>query len=241
MDRNVLAPTQGAGGRETSRAERVADDLEALARTVPAGTRLGTKESVRESAGVSVGTMNEALRLAQSRGAVVLRPGPGGGVFAAEPAPRVRLGSTVLSLDGEHADVGEAIRIRNALDPLLVEDALWHASPADIAEMREHVDAMRAATAEGDGKAFLLANWALHARIADASPHPVLRTMYRALLDLIEAHTVSVAGQTESDDDLRAYLRARADLHHDLVEALSERDGDRAARLIARHNTDAHE
>jgi DNA-binding FadR family transcriptional regulator len=241
MDQRLRASGSASGSREPSRAERVADDIEALARSERAGTRLGTKESIRERSGVSVGTFNEALRLAQSRGAIALRPGPGGGVFAAEPSPRVRLGSTVLSLDGEQADVSEAIRIRNALDPLLIEDALWHASPADFAEMRSHVKAMESAASAGDGKAFLLANWALHARIADTSPHPVLRTMYRALLDLIEAHTVAVTAAPDSPDDLKEYLRSRTGLHSDLIDALSDRDSQRAGELIARHNTDRRE
>jgi DNA-binding FadR family transcriptional regulator len=236
----TLRPGPGSNGsRERSRAERVADELEAMARAAVSGTRLGTKEALREQAGVSVGTLNESLRIAQSRGAITLRPGPGGGVFASDPAPRVRLGSTVLSLDGERGDVSEAIRIRNALDPLLIEDALWHASPADIAEMRELLDVMASAAEAGDGKGFLLANWALHARIADTSPHPVLRTMYRALLDLIEGHTVSVSGEADDPAELERYLHSRVKLHTRLVDAIADRDAETAATLIAEHNTSA--
>ena len=82
-------------------------------------------------------TLIEALRIAQSRGVISVRPGPGGGVFAAAQSPMVRLGNSVLALDADETSVAEAVRIRDALDPLLIEDALWYASPADIAEMRE--------------------------------------------------------------------------------------------------------
>ena len=46
----------------------------------------------------------------------------------------------------------------NALDPLLIEDALWHASPADIAEMRKIVAEMATAVDRGDPTAFVHAN-----------------------------------------------------------------------------------
>ncbi|MFF0452779.1 hypothetical protein [Nocardia africana] len=33
----------------------------------------------------SVGTINEAIKLAQTRGIITSRPGPGGGLFACDP------------------------------------------------------------------------------------------------------------------------------------------------------------
>ncbi|WP_228553806.1 hypothetical protein [Catenulispora pinisilvae] len=56
-------------------------------------------------------------------------------LFAATPSPMVRLGNSVLALDSQQTDVADAVRVRDALDPLLVQDALWHGSPADFAEM----------------------------------------------------------------------------------------------------------
>ena len=128
-----------------SRGESAAAQLIAIAEAAAAGDRLGSKEELRARCAVSVGTFNEALRITQSRGLVLVRPGPGGGVFAAAQSPMVRLGNSVLALDGDEASVAEAIRIRDALDALLIEDALWHASPADIAELREILAEMAAA------------------------------------------------------------------------------------------------
>ncbi|WP_405014670.1 FadR/GntR family transcriptional regulator [Kitasatospora sp. NBC_01539] len=220
-----------------SRAELAADRIAELAAATPPGTRLGTKEELRTLCGVSVGTFNETLRLLQSRGLVTVRPGPGGGLFGAEPSPMVRLGNSVLALDTQEADVANAVRIRDALDPLLVEDALWHASPADIADLRRHIDAMARAAGAGDPVAFVQANWRLHGRIAAISPNALLRSLYSNLLDLIESHTLSVL--PHGDQPLAEYIAERHRLHSDLVDALDRRDREAALRLIAEHSTSA--
>ncbi|SDT80318.1 FadR/GntR family transcriptional regulator [Actinoplanes derwentensis] len=215
------------------RAEQAADLVATLVASAQSGARLGTKEELRARCGVSVGTFNETLRLLQARGLVTVRPGPGGGLFAAEQTPMVRLGHSVLALDGGAADVEQAVRIRNALDPLLIEDALWHASPADIQDMRTQVCQMQDAVDAGDPDAFVRANWRLHARIAEVSPNALLRSMYLGLLELVERRTVSV--RADGRKPLDEHLRDRCRLHASLIDALDKRDRDEAMRLIAEH------
>ncbi|MFI6818682.1 FadR/GntR family transcriptional regulator [Nonomuraea sp. NPDC050328] len=209
-----------------NRAERAAEVLAGLSRAAAPGERLGTKEELRQACGVSAGTFNEALRLLQARGLVTVRPGPGGGLFAAEQSPMVRLGTTMLALDSGASEVADAIRVRDALEPLLFEDALWHGSPADFAELRACLETMKRAAG---ATAFVRANWALHARIAEISPSPLLRSLYLSLLDVIGSRTVSMA---EPDP---GYLAARHRLHERLVEALERRDREAVAALLAEH------
>ena len=236
-DWEARAAPSAAADRVTgpSRVDVAVDSIAAIAQAAMPGARLGTKEEMRQHSGVSVGTFNEALRLLQSRGLVTVRPGPGGGLFAAQQSPMVRLGNSVLALDSDQTSVADAIRIRDALDPLLVEDALWHASPADIAGMRHQLDKMDAATRDVDPIAFIHANWQLHARIAAVSPNVVLRSIYTSLLDLIESHTLSVL--PVGDRPLPEYLQERLRLHAALVDALATRDSETALQLIAEHNT----
>ncbi|MFB7031677.1 MULTISPECIES: FadR/GntR family transcriptional regulator [unclassified Streptomyces] len=228
--------TDGAArGSVAGRAERAAARVTQLIESVPSGSRLGTKEELRTLCEVSVGTFNEALRLLQARGLVTVKPGPGGGLFSAEQSPMVRLGNSVLTLDAQADDVADAVRIRDALDPLLIEDALWHASPADIAGLRRHIAAMENAVGAADPVAFVHANWRLHAAIAAISPNALLSSLYTHLLDLIEGHTLSVL--PASDQPLGEYIAHRHELHRDLVDALDRRDRDEALRLIHEHNT----
>jgi len=217
-----------------SRAEYAARRLEGLAEMAAPGERLGTKVELREFCGVSVGTFNEAVKLAQSRGYVVSRSGPGGGIFAVERSPIARLGNSVLALDSSATSVADAVRMRDALDPLLVDDALWHSSAIDIGRMRACLEDMAAARDSDDPVAFVQANWALHRQIAEVSPSAILRSVYISLLELIQAHTRGVGGAGEQP--LSDYVAARYVLHERLVDAIEARDQDAARRLIHEHS-----
>ncbi|SDP39767.1 FadR/GntR family transcriptional regulator [Actinacidiphila guanduensis] len=225
----------GAPQASVKRAESAAQRIAELAAAAEPGSRLGTKEELRAACGVSVGTFNEALRLAHSRGLVAVRPGPGGGLFAAEQSALVRLGNSVLALDAEGADVAEAIRMRDALDPLLVADAVWHASLADVVRLRQSLAAMRKAAEVPDPVAFVHANWQLHARIADLSPSKLLKQLYLGLLEIIESHTLAVLPM--AGRPLPQYLRERHRLHCDLVDAIADHRREEAMWLVGLHNT----
>ncbi|MFC4948367.1 FadR/GntR family transcriptional regulator [Pseudonocardia sp. GCM10023141] len=215
------------------RSERAAQRIAALARASESGARLGTKNELRELCGVSVGTFNEALRLLQSRGIVAVRPGPGGGLFVAEQPPMVRLGNSVLALDAEAGTVADAVRIRDALDPLLIRDAVAHSSPAALAGYREQVALMATAVEELDGVAFLRANWRLHALIAEVNPSALLRSIYLSLLEVVEAHLIAVLPHGAAP--MAEVMAARCRVHADLVEAIAAGDRAEVDRLIEVH------
>ncbi|MFE9812942.1 FadR/GntR family transcriptional regulator [Streptomyces sp. NPDC005548] len=222
-----------AAGRP--RAELAADLVAGLAAEVAPGSRLGTKDELRARCGVSVGTFNETLRLLSARGVVTSRPGPGGGLFVAEQAPVTRLANALLALDASAADVTEALRIRNALEPLLWRDALWHASPADIAHLRDLLTPMQSAADSADVDAFVRANWRLHAQVADITPHTLLRSLYIHLLAFVEQHALDV--EPRPGIPLDEHIRDRCRLHAALVDTLDKRDEAQLMHLLSEHDT----
>ncbi len=218
-----------------SRTEQTVLAIKQLAERAPRGARLGTKRELQERCGVAKGTFNEALRILQSRRLITVRSGPGGGLFAATPNPIARLGNSILSLDAAAADVADAVLIRDALDPLLIEDALDNSAAVDIARMRVALAAMQQAVDAGDATKFVRANWELHAAIARVSPRALLRSLYLSLLEVIGSHTISV--EPVDGKSLPEYIAERHQLHVDLVDAIDERNHDRAMSLIAEHQT----
>ncbi len=219
--------------RSQTRPERAAEQLATMVMSCEPGDRLGTKDELRAACGVSVGTFNEALRMVQARGLVTVRSGPGGGLFASRQSAMVRLGNSMLALDDDAASVADAFRLRHALDPLLVEDALEHASAHDITSLRAELDQMKVASETGDSAEFVRANWALHARIAEISPSAMLRSFYLNLLEITESHLLDV--RPVEGEPLQKYTHSRYDLHVALVDAIAAHDP-RALELIHEHN-----
>src|SRR5919199_1975397 len=126
------------------RAEAVARDLEAeiLGGRLSPGERIGTKDDLRQRFGVAVATVNEAVRLLETRGLIEARPGPGGGVFVAASSVRAALRRGNLQAAWGPARVADCLVGRNALEPLVCHEAARHITAADARELRAIVDDM---------------------------------------------------------------------------------------------------
>lgn len=220
----------------SSRAEAAARILGEIGRSSAPGARLGTKEELRARCEVSVGTFNEALKIAQNRGVIAMRPGPGGGIFSKVPSAIVRLGNLFLALDHDEETVAEAVHVRNALDRPLMDDAVEHRSDRDIKRLRQVCDEMRSAVSNANPDAFMTSNWRLHGIIAGISPNALMRSFYIGLLEIIEQHTLAV--QPSQEQPLQAYIEYRLNLHERMVDAIVSQNLDEARALIEEHNTE---
>src|ERR1700761_9156273 len=117
----IVADPSSAIAARVPRAEAVARDLEAeiLGGRLTAGDRIGTKDDLRHRFGVAVATVNEAVRLLETRGLIEARPGPGGGVFVSGPGARLAMAHAVLGFASETSTYEECLELRDALEPLV--------------------------------------------------------------------------------------------------------------------------
>jgi len=211
-----------------SRAALVASELEGeiQAQERQAGDRIGTKDELRERFGVAVATVNEAVRLLETRGVVEARPGPGGGIFVARPAVRMALMHTVVGFPSENTSYRDYLVVRDALEPRLCHDAALAATPEDIDALEEILERMDASLDEPLG--YFAANWELHRRLARLTSNAALRSIYLTLVEYLEAMI---------EDAIISAFDGPASLavHRELIAAIAAGPGPRLDAAIAAH------
>lgn len=214
----------------SSRAHDVAALLSSLSEGVQPGVRLGQKDELRKQFGASSGSFNEGLKIAQDRGAVEVRRGPGGGIFAVERTVLGRLGGELMTLDTGDPSVADALRMRNTLDPLLVSDALDHATMADIARLREYQDLLEQAIETWNIEDFMKASTDYQRHMLSLSPNAMLRPVFGALLDILEREAVPIStmGRAVTQEGLRARLA----FFERMTAALERRDREAAYAVM---------
>ncbi|CDR07461.1 regulatory protein GntR HTH [Streptomyces iranensis] len=197
------------------------------------GALIGTKTNIRESVGVAKATMNEAVRLLESQGVVVARPGPGGGLFVAQHDPVVKLGQSLLTVGGAPVSVADAVVVRELLEPRIIVDAAKHRTQDDIAVITTQSAALTDVV--DDPNAFVHAVWELHRTFARISPNRILRETYLSMLRFIDAETVRISS-VEEEAGHRRYKQGRLRLHQDIAEAVVAGDLSGAADLAREHS-----
>src|SRR4051794_36374301 len=210
------------------RAEAVARDLEAeiLGGRLAPGDRIGTKDDLRHRFGVAVATVNEAVRLLETRGLIEARPGPGGGVFVAASSVRAALRRGTLDAAWGAARIDDCLAVRNGLEALVCREAARHRTAEDVRELRALVADMERHA--GDPRAYFELNWGLHRRIARLGRNAPLHSIYLTLLDFIEDGMAA--------RDMRGFDRSvDVATHRDLVEGIADGPGARLDAAIERH------
>jgi DNA-binding FadR family transcriptional regulator len=215
----------------TSRSESVAHQVSELIsrQNVQPGARLGRKSDLRDQFGVAASTLNEAIRLLESRGLVETRPGPQGGIFVARPTAQIRLSHLILGLDANSMSVADALEVRNALELPLAAHAALRADRDAIARLEAIV--RRMGELQDNPAEYLSQNWQLHEEIARMSSNGLLRTIYLSLLDTARQSLREVA----PDAEFREAWQENWALHRELVDAISSGSPGRARIAAERH------
>jgi DNA-binding FadR family transcriptional regulator len=213
-----------------SRAAALAREIEEeiSAGVLSTGDRLGTKDDLRQRFNVAVATVNEAVKLLDTRGLVEARPGPGGGVFVASPASRMRSGPMFMGFEWTEASMADYHEVRNALEPIIYHHAARHRTEADIRALRSILASMAAHLDQP--RAYARHNTAFHRRIAKLSPNAPLRSMYVTLLDFFE-------NDLAVEDLPDAVHPDNIDVHRQLVDAIGQGDVPELELAIRRHDS----
>ncbi len=213
-----------------SRAEALARELEEeiSAGVLSTGARLGTKEDLRQRFSVAAATINEAVKLLDTRGLVEARPGPGGGLFVAAPSSRMRRGSMIMGFQWTEATMGDYHEVRHVLEPLICRHAARHHRDADIRALKAILASMEAHLDEP--LAYVRDNTAFHRRIAKLCGNIPLRSLYGMLVDFFEH-------RLERRELPRVLNAENIEIHRQLADAIDGGEGPALEEAIRRHNT----
>ena len=211
-----------------SRAASVARELEASIDSDGRrpGERIATKDELRERYGVAVATINEAVRLLETRGVIEARPGPGGGIFVARAAVRVAMMHTVLGFPSASTSYRDYLVVRDALEPLICRDAALRHNAADVDDLDAIVARMDRHLRDPD--AYFACNWELHRRLARITANVPLRSIYLTIVEYLES-MLAEAVIDEFDGP------ASVAIHRELVAAVAGGPGPRLEAAIAAH------
>lgn len=217
--------------RVGSKAENVALALESEIQggNFAAGEPLGTKSELAARFGVSPGTLNEALRLLQANGIVVLKPGPGGGVFAGTPAPSLRLRNIIVGTAGPQIELANIVAVRDELESLVAVEAARRCTAAQAQQLRAQLDVIAALP---KGRAETLEIWELHKMIARIGDNAFLTRVYIEALDTIEVLVTDFAVSTAPAPGVASDT---VGVHGELIEAVASGDVQRAHRAALAH------
>jgi DNA-binding FadR family transcriptional regulator len=228
----VLTRIESLNQTAGSRAEEVVRRIESLIlhRGTDGGVRLGSKEELRQSFQVAHGTMNEAMRVLETRGLIELRRGPQGGVFVAAPSIQIRLSYVFLGFREGSDAVPECLAVRNQLESLTIIEAAKAAphKPDEVKELYRLLDNVRDTI--GNPEEALQWNWRLHRHIARMGANKVLTGIYIALLDYAEQHLTKVSAVPTCGRAERVLQ-----MHRDIVDAIASGDVEKAAQAAKHH------
>ena len=165
-----------------------ADHIARLAAGVQAGDRIGSKDDIRHVCGFSVGTADQVIKIAQERGIITSRPGPGGGIFAADPSALSRMNGWFRSAASDYSALDEAIQIRDALASLLVDEVLARITDADQSDLNALLIEVRRTRDAHDLVAFVWAIWNVHEHFAGIGRSQLLNSLYLSIMDVGTSH-----------------------------------------------------
>ena len=204
---SVVAPPLSRSVLADQVKERILEDI--LSGRHPPGSRIIETKIAREL-GTSQAPVREALRGLEALGVVEITPFRGSRVR--RPSKR---------------EILEAYAVRSTLESLGARLAVPRMTDADLTDLADHLEAMRAAARNDDGHVLAEADARFHGRIVELADNGTLEKVWRSLEPFSRTYlTLAIPG---------ADPRWSADLHAPILAALERRDVEGVVGALQRH------
>lgn len=200
-----------------------------------AGDHLPSERELAALLGVSRPSLRESLRVLEALGVVDIRRGggpEGGAVLHSAPGDGM-VNLLKLQIALAHFSWIDVLETRMSLEAWSVEEAAYRANDDDHRELAAILDQMEDPTI--DSAEFNRLDATFHVRIAESTGNALTAHFMGSLRTAIHRQMVEMYAELEDWRETAKIVRAE---HREILQAIVERDGRRAAELVRHHIAD---
>ena len=192
----------------------------------PAGHRLPTERALSEQFGISRSTVRRTLSELKSEGLISQRVGSG--TYVNPPSSLAQV-EAVLRGEVLSTSPAELMAARLVLEPAIAALVVQHGTPADFAAMQNACDEAEAAAGF---EAFEVWDAKLHELMATATHNLFIEKVFALMTAARSQATWGALKRKSLTPARRESYQAE---HREIVEALRDRDAERAMEAVRRH------
>jgi len=190
------------------------------------GERISSEGELIAQLGHSRATVREALRMLESDGLIMLRPGSKGGIFVAEPKKNRLSPMLKTYLEFGHIARKDVLEVRGELETGAARLAAVNRTEADIAALRASISKLEGLA--DNSMAAAQENIRFHYLIVEAAHNALLSMLVTALHHMMYTPTLSVSYD-------RKRVLAAVEMHRRICDAIEKQDPALAQDWLHRH------
>jgi GntR family transcriptional regulator, transcriptional repressor for pyruvate dehydrogenase complex len=195
----------------------------------PVGSKLPSEPELAKQMGVSRNAVREALTALQVVGIIESRVGDG--TYVTSAPPDIPFGAKGFGFNKNREDLFDVWEARKEIEVTIVRMAVRTATEKAIQRIRYYVDEMYDVLQREDWRQYLKASKNFHFAIAQAADNALLEEVILPIITFTENYML----QRVSPDRLIERFKASLKEHEEIVNAIAERDQEKAVRLITNH------
>jgi DNA-binding FadR family transcriptional regulator len=220
-------------GDQRKLAEVVADRLriDIHRKHLPGGAFVGSETDLLARYGASRAVFREAVRLLEYHSVVVMRRGPGGGLFVSHPDPSASIDAIALYLEYRGIDFDALRIVRETLELGCIDQVVARRNETAVAQRLR--SALRVDVDTSAGELADLSHL-FHTELAAITENPVLAVFQQILTARSARHmtTTPTPASTPSQADMASEV---ARVHGKITEAILQADTGLAKHRMRRH------
>ncbi|MCP4672049.1 MAG: FadR family transcriptional regulator [Desulfobacula sp.] len=203
-----------------------------LAGELKIGEQLPPEKDFAKHFGVSKSSLREAYRALEAYGLLEIRQGMSGGAFIKKVDFATVKDSLVNYFFFQNPGLKSYTQVRTCIEPQVVKICAKKITAEDIEYLEKNISDMEQ---EIDGKSFISnLDIAFHKKLVDITEN----TIISLLVESIQTALINIKQIVHTDDQ---FLKMVCDGHKRIVQALKEKDPEKASKAMLKHINEVEE